>query len=341
MNNSERHKSTLIRRVLPFWLAAVLAAALGVAMLHLHGVRLINYIQYPEANPLQLAETYRVEGQKAYHEAAEAFAQMKDDPARPVRMKNLPALQKARTLFLESLKLKPNMPGMFKYLSDLARFEDNKASWYYYRGMQAMSENYASAALEDFDQALAHKVDFHPAQLEKIRALITLGRIADAHQSMDDLFKGAPNDPEVLYLKAELAAREGKTQEYRTALEEALKAEPGHLLSAKALGALLTDEKQYDRAISVFTEARKVYHRDANLLHRLGRAYYLKGDLTNARKTLEDALKLEKNSASLYFDLACVYEKMGKKSHATAMLQKAIEIDPAFKNRILFPDVKN
>lgn len=340
MNNSERHNSTLIRRVLPFWLIAVLTAAVGVAMLHLHGIRLINYIQYPEANPLQLAETYRVEGQKAYREAAEAFARMKDDPARPIKMKNLPTLQKARTLFLESLKLKPNMPGMFIYLSDLARFEDNKASWYYYRGMQAMSENYASAALEDFDQALAHEGNFHPALLEKIRALITLGRIADAHQSLDDLLKSAPNDPEVLYLKAELAAREGKTQEYRTALEEALKAGPGHLLSAKALGALLTDEKQYDRAISVFTEARKVYPRDANLLHRLGRSYYLKGDLTNASKTLEDALKLEKNSASLYFDLACVYEKMGKKSHATAMLQKAIEIDPAFKNRILFPDVK-
>jgi tetratricopeptide (TPR) repeat protein len=340
LNNSERHNSTLIRRVLPFWLIAVLAAAVGVTMLYLHGIRLINYIQYPETNPLQLAETYRVEGQKAYHEAAKAFARMKDDPARPTRMKNLPALQKARMLFLESLKLKPNMPGIYVYLSDLVAFEDDTASMYYYRGRQAMSENYASAALEDFDQALKLKGDFHPAQLEKIRALITLGRIADAHQSMDDLFKGAPNDPEVLYLKAELAAQEGKTQEYRTALEEALKAEPGHLMSAKAFGSLLTDEKQYDRAISVFKEARKVHPRDANLLHRLGCAYYLKGDLAQARETLEAALKLEKNSAPLYFDLACVYEKMGKKSHATAMLQKAIEIDPAFKNRILFPDVK-
>lgn len=341
MNNTDRHNSTLIRRVLPFWLIAVLAAALGVTMLHLHGIRLINYIQYPEANPLQLAETYRVEGQKVYREAAEAFARMKDDPERPIKMKNLPALQKARTLFLESLKLKPNMSGIYIYLGDLSAFEGDTASMYYYRGMQAMSENYAPAALDEFDSALTHKSDFHPAQLEKARALITLGRTSDARQLIDDLIKATPNDPDVLYLKAELAAREGKTQEYRTALEDVLKAEPWHLLSAKALGTLLTDERQYDRAISIFKEVRKAYPNDANLLHRLGRAYYLKGDLAQARKTLETALKLEKNSAPLYFDLACVYEKMGKKSYATAMLQKAIEIDPAFKNRILFPDVKH
>ena len=66
-------------------------------------MRIINLIEYPETNPALLSQTYRREGEKAYRKAARLFAQLKDDPARHQKLKNSPALTKARTLFLQSL----------------------------------------------------------------------------------------------------------------------------------------------------------------------------------------------------------------------------------------------
>ena len=149
-----------------------------------------------------------------------------------------------------------------------------------------------------------------------------------------------PPDADVLYLKAELALHQKNTKDYRKALEQAVQADPTHLMAAKSFADLLAVEKNYSQSIRVLVQTRAAHPRDANLLHKLGNVYYLNGDLPRAVENLENALRYEKNSAALYFDLARVYEKMGKTSHSSAMLQKAVEIDPAFRNRLLFPEAK-
>jgi len=327
-----------LRKILPFWLAAVAVAAAGIMLLHINSVRIINFIEYPETNPALLAETYRREAEKAYHRAARHFAARKDDPMRAQKLKNDPALKKARQIFLKSLKLKPDVPLIYTYLSDLANFEGDLAAMHYYDGMRALAEGQNIAAIDAFNRSLSVKADFRDALEEKTVALIDSGTLEEAQKSLAHLFELSKPDSRAYFIKALFAARKGKTREYESALEEAIRIDPTNVKAAKRLASLFASRKEYGRAIHLLEQARPSTPLDANLLHRLGQIYLLKGDFPDAAKSLENALKLEKHSAPLYFDLARVYEKLGKKSLSTVMLKKAIEIAPRFKKRILFPD---
>ena len=334
-----------MKKILPFWGAAVLAAIGGIVLLHYHSVRLINYIEYPDMNPLVLAESYHQEGEKLFRIVARQYDQLKNDPARSGKIKNMPEFQKAKSLFLECLKLKPNKKGVYQFLSDLATFEGDLPSMYVYQGKRALSENELNAALEAFDQALILKKDFQPAWEMKITTLIQKQETAKVQESLNKLFEqfstpGKQPDAQSYYLLAQGAALQKKDKEYQSALEQAVRLDPMHTRAVRDIAGLWSSQGDYDRAIRLLEKTLSHVPRDAQLLHLLGKVFLMKGDYSHARESLESALKVEKYSAPLYFDLAKVYEKLGKKSHSTAMLQKAIEIDPRFKNRILFPDQK-
>jgi len=327
-----------LKKVLPFWGAAILAGALAIFLLHKNSVRLINYIEYPEARPGILAETYRTEGEKYYRLANQAFTSLREDPDRSEKMKNLPELKRARRLFLESERLNPAITGIYSFLSDLAAFEGDTASMNYYQGKHALSENQAGAALEAFNLALERDSNFRPALEEKTLTLVNLGRLEEAERSLDRLLSLPDPDARAYYVKALLAARRKREDLYSEALEMALQKDPKHLDSAKSLADFLAGKKEFVRAVEIMEKARQAAPNDANLLHRLGLIYFKSGDLDKAAHILEKALRIEKNSAPLYLDLARVYAKLGKKSHSSAMFQRAVELNPELKDQILFPE---
>ena len=328
------------KKILPFWLAAVLVAVAGIIILHTQSVRIINYIEYPETNRLLLADNYLEEAEKIYRDVAGQYAALQGDDKRTPKMKSLPALERARNLFLESLNLKPNAPLVYKYLSDLAAFEGDLPAMHYYQGKRALLEKNMDAARDSFNQALSLDAAFQPAQEAKIKVLIESGHLDQAERSLEKLFSLSPNHAEAYYLKAQLYKRRHRQEEYREALEETLRLNPTHLDAPKNLADLLIKKgsEYYGQAISILEKARKAHPDDANLLHRLGQAYMVKKDYGEAVEVLEEAVEYEKHSASLYFDLARAYEKQGKGSRASWMLEKAIEIDPRFRKRILFPE---
>jgi|GEM_PF-565331 len=332
-----------MKKILPFWAAAVLFAALGLILLHANSIRLIHYIEYPETNPLVLAETYREEAEKLYKKAAGKFASMKSDPSAHQTMKQLPELAKSRRLFLECLKIKPNMKGIYPFLSDLAAFEGDKASLFFYKGKQAIMEKQWETATLAFDESLKHQPDYQPSLKSKIFALLEAGKLETAEKTMNRLFDsfsslGKQADAETYYIQSRIASRKKDPEQQKEALAKAVATDPAHAGAAKNLAAILVAKKEFDQAATVLQNALSGASEDAHLLHLLGQILMMKGDYSGARDSLEKALKIEKNSAPLYFDLAKVYEKLGKKSNSTVMLQKAIGIDPRFKNRILFPE---
>jgi tetratricopeptide (TPR) repeat protein len=332
-----------MKKIFPFWLAAMIVAVLGIAILYKRNIQLIGYIQYPETNPLLLAEAYREEGEKFYRKASDKYASFSQDPDRKDKMKNLPELERARRLFLESVKLKPNSKGIYPFLADLAEFEGDLASMYFFQGKRALSEGRVDAALEEFDFSLNIRRDFQPALEETVAIHIDAGDLEKAAKALDRLFqvfidKNADPGAQAFYLRSQLAFRKGDLNEQRDALEKALEQNPAHVEAARNLAVILTLNKEYNRAVMIIEKARIIAPHDANLLHWLGRIHIRKGDLVQAGKYLEEALKIEKYSAPLYLDLARIYDKLGQKSRSSVMLQKAMEIDKSLKNSILFPE---
>lgn len=323
------------RRIAPFWIATVIFAAGAWLFLHSQGVRIINYIEYPETTPLALAETYRLEAEELHRIVTQRFADLKNDPNRYKIMQDSTELKRSEKLFMESLELKPNMKGIYPYLADLASFQGNHAEMNYYKGMQAASKNQPEAAVEFFNLSLEREKEYMPALVQKIRLLVEMEEISEAEEIISEIIDAGKADAGTWFVKAKIETEKGNEQGYRKALEKAFSIDSSHLESAMALGDFYAMKGDYDKAINVFEKTLKHYPRNANLLHRLGNSYLMSGRIEKAVDTLRDASEIEKFSAPLWFDLARAYREAGKEAYSESALQKAIKLDPAFQKRIL------
>ena len=107
----------------------------------------------------------------------------------------------------------------------------------------------AQAALTDLDAALkasvaAPGVRLGELRIDRARALVELGKLADARADLDTAVKLAPSDPVGWLLRATLARREGRYADAEVSLATALKlapTDPAALLEAGNLAGMQGD----------------------------------------------------------------------------------------------------
>jgi len=97
------------------------------------------------------------------------------------------------------------------------------------------------------------------------------------------------------------------------------------LEGAKALKA-----KNWDEAISLFSQVLSSYPEFVPALEARAAAYLQKEDLDSAQADLEVALKIEPNNARLYFRLGQVYYRRKDLDQALELFTKAIDLEPMY-----------
>jgi tetratricopeptide (TPR) repeat protein len=102
-----------------------------------------------------------------------------------------------------------------------------------------------------------------------------------------------------------------------------------------SLGVLLASHRQYRQAAYEFEKADALEPGDFDILHDLGRAYLLSGQLAKAQETFNQALRLQPDSADALYLLAETAAGMHKEVDALELLVRARKIAPANTN-ILF-----
>lgn len=86
-------------------------------------------------------------------------------------------------------------------------------------------------------------------------------------------------------------------------------------------------QKEYQRALSILLEAQQNFDSDFDTLINLGRCYIYVNDLENAKKTLKEAVVLDKYQDEAFYLLAKCYLKEKKWNKALYSLNKAIAIE--------------
>ena len=102
-----------------------------------------------------------------------------------------------------------------------------------------------------------------------------------------------------------------------------------------SLGVLLASHRQYLQATYEFEKANALQPGDFDILHDLGQAYFLSGQLPKAQEVLSQALRLQPESAETLYLLAETAAEMRKEVDALELLVRARKIAPNNTN-ILF-----
>jgi Flp pilus assembly protein TadD len=151
-------------------------------------------------------------------------------------------------------------------------------------------------------------------------ALGALGRYAEAEAELDRAAALEPTNPAIYHNRANLAERQGKTDEAVALYRRALLYDPGFEPSKEALLRLTGSTETRPSGSAAETRARALAEEAADLARR--------GDYRQALARLDEAQKLAPRSALIYQYRANVLYLSGNSQGAIAALEKALAIEP-------------
>ena len=195
-----------------------------------------------------------------------------------------------------------------------------------------------SLAFADFARALVSGPEvgdyLNKAQIDARKAIALAPELADGHLALANFFVGsleitgafeeyeralalAPGDARVLREYGAFVVLIGRTEAGLAAARRLLVLDPLNPTNHFGLGVSLMFAKRYSEAAQAFTDAKALGQDDVSANMWLGITYYQSGDFERARATC--ALAGEVNGP---WCLAMVYDKLGRRADAEAMLAK-------------------
>jgi superkiller protein 3 len=98
------------------------------------------------------------------------------------------------------------------------------------------------------------------------------------------------------------------------------------------LGIAYIKMRHWKEAIEPLKKASSdvIYKTPENAFYYLGIAYYRLGQFDNAIDAFKDSIKRSPSTPQAYYGLSLTYNKTGRYGDAAAIIERAIELDPAF-----------
>ncbi|HET7063494.1 MAG TPA: tetratricopeptide repeat protein [Rudaea sp.] len=195
-----------------------------------------------------------------------------------------------------------------------------------------------SLAFADFARALVSGPEagdyLNKAQIDARKAISLAPELADGHLALANFFVGSleitgafkeyeralaltPGDARVLREYGAFVLLIGRTEAGLAAARRLLILDPLNPTNHFGLGVTLVFAKRYADAVRAFSDAKALGQDDVSVNMWLGITYYQSGDFENARATCARA-----GEVNGPWCLAMVYDKLGRRAEAEAMLAK-------------------
>ncbi len=207
-----------------------------------------------------------------------------------------------------------NIPGdgMMKIdtpAADYAKYVDH--------AVELMKAHKYEAAVPEWNRALALVPEDGRAHNSLGVALMELGRVDEALSHYREAVAQNPGYSEAFNNLGEASARKGAFDEATAAFEKAVALDPGYTVAHANLGLLYARLQQPDKAVSHLRKVVEATPDAAAARRNLGHALADKGDLAEAGRELEEAVKLSKGTDALALHLlARIYGDLGQTKEA-------------------------
>jgi tetratricopeptide (TPR) repeat protein len=138
----------------------------------------------------------------------------------------------------------------------------------------------------------------------------------------------APWSPELHDFMGTTLGEEGKFEQARAELQEALRLRPHYFDATYDLGVLLDRHGETEVAIAYFREAARLRPKDAMAHVSLGGALVQQGQIEEAVALYREALELRPNFPNLHYSLGVALIYQQRIGEAISELSKAVELRP-------------
>lgn len=163
------------------------------------------------------------------------------------------------------------------------------------------------------------------SQLTAARAALMQGRDQAALEIFNTLYEESPRDKKVLMGRAVAMQRLGQSEAAVSAYEEVLRNDPKNV---EALTNMLGLMRQQDPhlALEKLQQLQDIYPSNADVAAQLGTAYGMVGKYDDALKYLDMANALKPGRASILYNQAIVYDRMGRAGEAATLYRDLIRM---------------
>lgn len=192
-----------------------------------------------------------------------------------------------------------------------------------------LSNGDSAGALTSAEKAMQLNPNDSSAVMVYSRAEISQGDPTKATAKWEQWTKDHPGDARAFTLLGTLRETQGDRDGAMASYKKALAIQPEQPIAANNLAYLMVETGQnLDVALSLAQTARRALPNAPSTADTLAWVYYQKGNYASARDLLEDALKIDPNSASMHYHLGMTYTKLSNNSDAVIQLKKAAALAP-------------
>jgi tetratricopeptide (TPR) repeat protein len=186
------------------------------------------------------------------------------------------------------------------------------------------------AALENYQEAIDIEPGFHQSHLMLARVYQRLDDYASAMEALDRVLIIKPDYVNAYIEKGKLLKREGRSAEAEAAYRLALSADPKSTKSLVGLGSILMSDRP-DEAIETFKAVLKIDPKAGDAAEYLGEIYSIREEWAEAKRYLEQAVRLKSRDHITAWRLAQVYNKLQDYEKARQQAKRSTDIRKTFE----------
>ena len=161
------------------------------------------------------------------------------------------------------------------------------------------------------------------------RLQVERGQTANAVSAWEQFSQSHSNNASAFAVLGVLEESRGDTLKAKAYYRKALQIQPRQPVATNNLAYLMLESgENVDVALTLAQTARQVTPNSATTADTLAWAYYHNGTYGFARDLLEDAVRIDPNSATMQYHLGMVYSKLRDKNDAATHLRRAVSLAP-------------
>lgn len=218
-----------------------------------------------------------------------------------------------------------------KALETLARLEKtfpNDPSLHNMKGAAYGSMNDQANARRSFERARALAPDYFSAAHNLAQLDLAQGKPGDARKRYDAILAHDGRNVRALVAVAQLASREGKTDDYVSWLNKAAQADAKAIQPRQLLARHYIEHGQGEKALALAREVMAANPDSPAALSLLGKTQLSLGQNENAQSTFTRLVRDIPNSADAHYHLALAERALKRPDRARAALKEALERQP-------------